>query len=154
MDLNACLFFDGKCEEAFKLYETVLGGRIEGLMRYCDMPSGPPAFKGSMRIIHTSLRVGDRVLMGSDTPPAGLAPMPSGHQPESYKTPQGFRANVSVDAPADAERIYQALAEGGSIAMPMAETFFAHRFGMLNDKFGTPWMITCPKEKGHAETKR
>jgi PhnB protein len=123
----------------------VLGGKIAGLMRYADVPSGPPAFKGCNRVIHVSLRVGDRVLMGSDTPPSGVNPMPSGHRPEAYKKPQGFRANVTVDTPAEAERIYHALAEGGTIAMPIGETFFAQRFGMLDDKFGTPWMITCLK---------
>jgi PhnB protein len=145
MDLNTYLFFDGQCEEAFKLYEKVLGGRITALMRYGDVPSGPAVFKGNTRVIHTNLQVGDRVLMGSDTPPAGLGPMPSGHQPDAYKTPQGFRANISVDTPAEAERIYHALAENGTVAMPIGETFFAHRFGMLNDRFGTPWMVTCPK---------
>jgi uncharacterized protein YndB with AHSA1/START domain len=85
--------------------------------------------------------------MGSDMPAGGLDPTPPEHQPEAYKTPRGFRANVSVDSPAEAERIYQALAEGGTIAMPIAETFFARRFGMLNDRFGTPWMITCLKPR-------
>lgn len=145
MDLNTYLFFDGQCEDAFRLYEKVLGGKITGLMRYADAPSGPPAFKGCNRVIHVSLRVGDRVLMGSDTPPDGLDPMPSGHRPEAHKTPQGFRANVAVDTPAEADRIYHALVEGGAVAMPIAETFFAQRFGMVNDRFGTPWMITCLK---------
>jgi PhnB protein len=151
MDLNTYLFFDGQCEDAFRLYEKVLGGKMTGLMRYADAPSGPAAFKGCNRVIHVSLRVGDRVLMGSDTPPDGLEPMPSGHRPDEYKTPQGFRANVTVDTPAEAERIYHALAEGGAIAMPMAETFFARRFGMLHDRFGTPWMITCLKPMPAAE---
>ena len=61
MDLNTYLFFDGQCEEAFKFYEKVLGGRITALMRYGDVPSGPPVFKGNARIIHTSLQVGDRL---------------------------------------------------------------------------------------------
>jgi len=151
MDLNTYLFFNGQCEDAFRLYEKVLGGKIAGLMRYADVPGGPPALAGCRRVVHASLRVGERVLMGSDTPPDGLDPMPSGHRPDAYRTPQGFRANVTVDTPAEAERIYHALAEGGTITMPIAETFFAQRFGMLNDKFGTPWMITCPKPMGAAE---
>jgi len=153
MDLNTYLFFDGQCEEAFKLYEKVFGGRITALMRYGDVPSGPAAFKGNGRVIHVNLQVGDRVLMGSDTPPAGLDPMP-GHEPNVHKTPQGFRSNATVDTPAEADRIYSALAEGGTIVAPIGETFFAHRFGMLNDRFGTPWMITCPKQMGQAETSR
>jgi uncharacterized protein YndB with AHSA1/START domain/uncharacterized glyoxalase superfamily protein PhnB len=147
MDLNTYLFFDGQCEEAFRLYEKVLGGKLTGLMRYGEVPSGPPAFKGCNRVIHVSLRVGERVLMGSDTPPSGLDPVPPRHQPEAYQTPRGFRANVTSDTPAEAARIYHALAQGGTIAMPIAETFFAWRFGMLNDKFGTPWMITCLKPR-------
>jgi uncharacterized glyoxalase superfamily protein PhnB/uncharacterized protein YndB with AHSA1/START domain len=147
MDLNTYLFFDGRCEEAFRFYENVLGGKLAGLMRYADAPSAPPSFKGCNRVIHVSLRVGDRVLMGSDMPAGGLDPTPPEHQPEAYKPPRGFRANVTVDTPAEAERIYQALAEGGTIAMPIAETFFAQRFGMLNDRFGTPWMITCLKPR-------
>jgi hypothetical protein len=63
MDLNTYLFFDGQCEDAFRLYEQVLGGKMTGLMRYSDAPSGPAAFKGCNRVIHVSLRVGDRVLM-------------------------------------------------------------------------------------------
>jgi uncharacterized glyoxalase superfamily protein PhnB/uncharacterized protein YndB with AHSA1/START domain len=151
MDLNTYLFFDGQCEEAFRLYEKVLGGKLAGLMRYADVPSGPPAFKGCNRVIHASLHVGDRVLMGSDMPAGGPAPTP--HRPEADKTPRGLRTNVTADTPAEAERIYHALAEGGTIAMPIAETFFAQRFGMLDDKFGTPWMITClkPQEPREAQ---
>jgi PhnB protein len=142
MDLNTYLFFDGQCEDAFRLYEKVLGGTMTGLMRYADAPPGPPAFKGCNRVI---LRACGSATVCSDTPPEGLDPMPSGHRPEAHKTPQGFRANVTVDTPDEAERIYHALAEGGAIAMQMTETFFARRFGMLNDRFGTPWMITCLK---------
>jgi PhnB protein len=142
MDLNTYLFFDGQCEEAFKLYERVLGGKICGLMRYGDVQEGPLSLKGSNRVIHASLRVGDRILMGSDTPPAGGA-MPG----QQYLKPQGFRTNIGVDTPAEAERIFNALAEGGSVTMPMAETFFAHRFGMFTDRFGAPWMVTCSKQQ-------
>jgi len=145
MDLNAYLYFDGQCEDAFRLYEKVLGGRIKGLVRYADVPSGPPAFKGCNRVIHVSLSIGDRILMGSDTPPDGVDPMRCGHRPEAHKTPQGFRANVTVDTPTEADRIYHALVEGGKVAVPIGETFFARRFGMVNDRFGTPWMVTCPK---------
>jgi hypothetical protein len=98
MDLNTYLFFDGQCEEAFRLYEKVLGGKLAGLMRYADAPSGRPSFKECNRVIHVSLRVGDRVLMGSDMPAGGLDPMPPGHQLEAYKTPRGFRANVEPSA--------------------------------------------------------
>jgi len=145
MDLNTYLFFDGQCEAAFKLYARVLGGKISTLMRYGEVKDGPSSFKGNQRVIHASLQVGDRILMGSDTPP-GSGAMPGQH----YTKPQGFYANIGVDTPAAAERIFSALAEDGSVAMPMAETFFAHRFGMLTDRFGTPWMVTCGKQQGAA----
>src|SRR5258708_34752927 len=133
MDLNTYLLFDAQCEDAFRLYEKVLGGKITGLMRYADAPSGPPAFKGCNRVIHVSLRVGDRVLMGSDMPPDGLDPMPSGHRPEEYKEPQGFRANVTVETPAEADRIHQARPEDGAVAIPTAQQSLARRSVRLQD---------------------
>ena len=86
--------------------------------------------------MHARLQVGDRFLMGSDYPP-GRA-----------QAAQGFRASITVKEPAEAERIYHGLSHGGTTSMLMAETFFAHRFGMLEDKFGTPWMINCEKTVG------
>jgi PhnB protein len=85
MDLNTYLFFDGQCEEAFTLYERVLGGKICGLMRYHDVTDGPLSFKGSNRVIHASLQIGSHILMGSDTPPGGGTM--AGQQ---YVRPQGF----------------------------------------------------------------
>ena len=154
MDLNTYLFFDGQCEAAFRLYNCVLGGDLT-LMRYADVPSGPPAFATSDRTIHACLSIGGRLLMGSDTPPAGVPAMGGEAGSGDFKTPQGFRANVSAETPAEAERIWSGLTEGGSIASPLGETFFAHRFGMFTDRFGTPWMITCPKqtESCKADTK-
>src|SRR5258706_7780598 len=143
MDLNTYLLFDGQCEDAFRLYEKVLGGKITGLMRYADAPSGPPAFKGCNRVIHVSLRVGDRVLMGSDTPPDGLDPMPSGHRPEEYKVPQGFRANVTVDTPAEGEGVHHGLAEGAAVAMRIAERSLARRFGIVTDRLVSRRRIAC-----------
>jgi PhnB protein len=145
MDLNIYLFFDGQCEEAFKVYARVLGAKISTLMRYGDLKDGPLSFKGNDRVIHASLQVGDRILMGSDTPPTSGA-MPG----QEYVKPRGFRANIGVSTPGEAERIFDALAEGGNVTKPMAETFFAHRFGMLTDRFGTPWMVTCGKQQGAA----
>lgn len=144
MDLSTYLFFDGSCEEAFRRYAEVLRGEIVALMRYDEVPSPPPGYKASKRIIHASLKVGDRLLMGSDTPPAGAGGPGGGHGPERM---QGFRTSISVDEPAEADRIFAALAEGGRIVAPIGETFFAIRFGMLNDRFGTPWMVNCPKPK-------
>ena len=134
MELNSYLAFNGQCEAAFKRYEQVLGGKILMLLRYADAPAGQPVPEASRnRIMHARLQVGDRLLMGGDAPP------------EHVTKAQGFCANIGVDTPAEAERIFHALAEGGTVTMPIAETFWAHSFGMLTDKFGTPWMVNCEK---------
>jgi len=132
MQLNSYLHFNGRCEEAFKLYEKVLGGRIEAMIPHEGTPAAehvPPEWR--KKIMHARLTIGDQVLMGSDVPP--------GH----YNQPQGFRVNISIKNPADAERIFKALADKGKVTMPLDKTFWAQRFGMLSDQFGIPWMINC-----------
>ena len=135
MQLNPYLFFKGDCEEAFRFYERVLGGRIVAMLTHEGTPSAEhtPA-EWRSKIIHARMVVGDQVLMASDAPP--------GHQEDAMK---GFSINVGVDDPAEAERIFHALAEGGTVRMPIQETFWAVRFGMLVDRFGTPWMVNCEK---------
>ncbi|HLX73251.1 MAG TPA: VOC family protein [Terriglobales bacterium] len=132
MQLNSYLHFNGRCEEAFKFYEKLLGGKIEAIFPHEGTPAAehvPPEWR--KKIMHVRLSVGDQVLMGSDVPP--------GH----YNQPQGFRVNISVKNPADAERIFKALADKGKVTMPLEKTFWAQRFGMVNDQYGTPWMINC-----------
>jgi PhnB protein len=134
MQLNPYLSFDGQCAEAFKFYETVLGGQIVAMLSFADTPMAeqmPPNARG--KIAHARLMLDDKALMGSDAPPGRYQPM------------QGFSVTVSVDDPAEADRIFDALLAGGSATMPIQETFWAHRFGMLVDRFGTPWMINCEK---------
>jgi PhnB protein len=134
MDIVTYLGFDGQCEAAFKHYEKVLGGKILMMMRMADAPAGTPMpTDAADRIMHARLQVGDRLLMGGDAP-AGRA-----------SKPQGFCANIMVDDPAVAERIFRELGEGGTVTMPIAETFWARKFGMLTDKFGVPWMVNCEK---------
>ncbi|HUK60340.1 MAG TPA: VOC family protein [Stellaceae bacterium] len=133
-DLTPYLGFDGQCEEAFKRYEKVLGGKILAMMRYSEAPPGsgvPQNPDTANRIMHARLKVGDRTLMGGDGP--------QGRQP------QGFCVAITLDEPGEADRIFKALAEGGTVSMPIGETFWAHRFGMLTDKFGIPWMVNCEK---------
>jgi PhnB protein len=135
VQLNPYLTFDGKCETAFKFYERVLGGKLLFMMKYGD---GPMAAQTSAefkdRIMHARLAVGgDKLLMGSDAPPQMYEPM------------KGVSVTLSVDTPADAERIFNALAENGTVRMPIQETFWALRFGMLTDQFGTPWMVNCER---------
>ena len=130
MQLNTYLFFDGECEAAFKFYEQCLGGKIDGMMTYGDAPmSEEIPSQQRDRIMHANLTVGGMVLMGSDTPPDG------------FQKPQGFSVNLQFDDLVEAERIFQKLAENGTVKMPFQETFWSTRFGMLVDRFGTPWMI-------------
>ena len=81
--------------------------------------------------MHARLRVGDAELMGSDVPP------------DSHDTPRGFAVSLHVADPTEADRVFGALTEGGTVQVPIAENFWASRFGMLTDRFGTPWLINC-----------
>ena len=139
MKFVSYLMFDDQCEPAFQFYARCLGGRIDALTRFADMPDGegdkmPPAYR--QRVLHAQLSVGDQRLMGSDSPPQ--------YPFEGYK---GFGVTLDIDTPAEAERVFEALAEGGKITMPFGETFWAERFGMLEDRFGVPWMINCTGSK-------
>ncbi len=132
--LNSYLAFDGTCEQAFRFYEKVLGGKIVMMMKYRDMPGAPPAPPEVQdRVMHARLMLDGLPLMGGDSPMG------------RHSKPQGFCVNIAVSSPAEAERVFAGLAKGGTITMPMAETFWARRFGMLTDKFGTPWMVNCEK---------
>jgi len=134
MQMNNYLFFNGNCEEAFKFYEKCLGGKLDTMMTHEGTPAaGSVPADWDKKILHARLVVGDAVLMASDAPP------------EHYSKPQGFSININVTDPAEAERLFQALSDGGSVTMPIAETFWAVRFGMFTDKFGIPWMVNCGK---------
>ena len=132
MQVNPYLTFKGDCETAFKFYEKVLGGKIVMMQAHEGTPAAeqtPPEWRS--KILHARMTVGDWVLMGSDAPPS------------RYEQPKGFSVTVNVEDPAEADRIFQALAENGTVRMPIQKTFWAIRFGMLVDRFGTPWMINC-----------
>jgi PhnB protein len=134
MDLNTYLSFDGTCEAAFKFYEKVLGGKIVAMMTYADMPGNSQKSKDTQnRIMHARLQYGDKLLMASDAPP------------DRFEAAKGFHVMLGVKDAAEAERLFEALAAGGTITMPIQGTFWAERFGMLVDRFGTPWMINCEK---------
>jgi PhnB protein len=130
MKLHTYLNYGGNCEDAFRFYEKNLGGKIGMMMRHGEMPGATnvaPELKNA--ILHASITIGDTTVMASDVPPARFQPMRSAY------------LSLSVDSDAEAERIHGLLADGGEIFMPMADTFFASRFSMLRDKFGTSWMI-------------
>lgn len=131
MKIAPYLMFDGNCREAFTVYERVFGGRIVAMMDHRGTPAEahvPPEWLD--KIMHACLELDGQMLMASDAPPERSdGPMRS--------------VSVSVNVPeiAEAERLFAALSEGATIQMPMEETFWAPRFGMLRDRFGTNWMI-------------
>lgn len=134
MQLNPYLFFDGNCEEAFQFYAQVLGGKINAMLPHEGTPAanGVPAEWGK-KILHACMTVNGQMLMASDAPP--------GRQ----ERPQGFSLSLMTKDPGEAERVFKALAENGQVRMPIQETFWAARFGMLVDRFGIPWMVNCEK---------
>jgi PhnB protein len=136
MQVNPYLFYDGNCEAAFKFYEKVLGGEIEAMLTHEGTPAAahtPPEWQ--KKIIHAKISIDGEVLMASDAPP--------GH----FHKPQGFSVSLTVADPAEAERKFAALCQGGSVNMPFGKTFFSRGFGMGTDQFGIPWMVNCPLEE-------
>lgn len=134
MQMNPYLNFNGNCEAAFKFYERCLGGKITMMLTHGNAPSAEHVPSNwHNKIMHARLEVGDRVLMASDSPP------------EFFEEAKGFYVQLGIDNPAEAERVFQALAENGKIKMPFEQTFWAFRFGMLVDQFGIPWMVNCEK---------
>ena len=133
MQFNSYLLFNGNCEEAFRFYEKLFGGKIEAMIPHEGSPAAagvPPEWQ--KKILHARMTIGDAVLMASDVPPG------------RFSQPQGFSVNISVNDVAQAEHLFNGLAEKAtSITMPLGETFWAKRFGMLTDRFGIPWMINC-----------
>jgi PhnB protein len=137
MKWNPYLAFNGQCEKAFKFYEKCLGGKIVAMITYADMPSGQPvAAEHAKRIMHARLLAGDQVLMGGDAFPG----MP-------YEGVKGCSVAVQIEKPDAADRLFKALSENGTVTMPMQETDWAIRFGMLTDQFGVPWMVNCEKAR-------
>lgn len=131
MQMNPYLNFNGSCGEAFRFYAEVLGGKIEQMSTYDEMPGEKewPDMKDG--VMHVRMTVGDYVLMGSDSPP------------QYYQQPQGIHVSINVSDAGEAERIFNALSGGGTVTMPLEKTFWAERFGMCVDRFGTPWMVNC-----------
>ena len=128
MRLDIYVNYAGTCAQAFRFYERHLGGRITGLMTHGEGPEAarlPADWQGA--VLHARLELGNAVLMGADVP--GAEPMRS-----AYVT-------LGVDTPEEAERVYALLSEEGQVFMKMEKTFFAERFAMLRDRFGTSWML-------------
>jgi PhnB protein len=133
MELNTYLTFNGQCEAAFKFYERALGGKIIAMLTHAGTPAAQHVSKDwQNKIMHARLQFGDRFLMASDVPPDRI-------------DTKGFHVQIGVNDPTEADRIFGALAANGKVTMPLEETFWAARFGMLVDQFGIPWMINCEK---------
>ena len=134
MPINVYLTFDGRCEEAFGFYQSVLGGQIICVMPFAGSPmeeSTSPEWRG--KVMHASITIDGLCLMGTDC------------GPERYQPPQGFAVSLQIEDPAEAERKFAALADGGTVTLPLDETFWALRFGMLTDRYGIPWMVNCSR---------
>ena len=130
MKLRTYLNYGGNCAEALRFYEQHLGGKITMMMTHGQNPGPSPVGpEWKDLILHARMQIGDTELLASDVPPDRFQPMRSAY------------LSLSLDSSEHAERIYTLLSEGGQVFMPMAETFFAFRFAMLRDRFGTSWMI-------------
>jgi PhnB protein len=139
MQLNAYLLFKGNCEEAFKFYEKCLGGKIEAMIPHAGTPAEQhvsPEWRN--KIMHARLVVGNAVLMGSDAPL------------DKFEEPKGFSVSLNTNDPSEAERLFHSLEQGGTVKMPIQQTFWSPRFGMLVDRFGIPWMVNCTEAAQHA----
>ncbi len=133
MQIQPYLLFDGRCEEAIEFYRRALGAEVTMLMRHKDSPEPPqPGMvpPGSEnKVMHASFRIGDSAVMASDGHCRGKPHF------------EGFSLNINVPDAATADRVFNALADGGEVRMPLAKTFFSPRFGMVADRFGVSWMI-------------
>jgi PhnB protein len=136
MQVQPYLFFEGRCEEALEFYKKALGAQVDSLLRYSDAPQGgneggqaampsPPADK----VMHSELRIGDTTLMCSD----GLCQGPAKFD--------GFSLTLACSSDAEASRLFDAVANGGTVKQALAKTFFASSFGMATDRFGVSWMF-------------
>lgn len=133
MQLHTYLNYGGNCEEAFKFYEQHLGGKITFLMRHGEQPDGPQAPEWAHAVLHARMSLGGTELLGADIPPDRFQPIRSAY------------LSLTLDSDEEADRVFALLSDGGQTFMPMQDTFFASRFAMLRDRFGTSWMLLHPK---------
>ncbi|HWR52762.1 MAG TPA: VOC family protein [Bryobacteraceae bacterium] len=136
MKLYTYLNYGGNCRQAFEFYQAHLGARLLFLTTHGEgrVPDSPPAWRDA--VLHARLEIGGTTLLGADVPPERFQPMRSAY------------LSLLLDSSEEAERLYDLLREGGEVFMPMGETFFAHRFAMLRDRFGTSWMLLHERNEG------
>lgn len=144
MKVEPYLFFEGRCEEALEFYRTTLGAEVTMLMRYKDNPEpaagagcsadgSPGAGPQPEMVMHASFNVGDTQLMASDGMGSGKASF------------QGISLSLAPETETEAKRLFEALAAGGQVQMPLGKTFFSPAFGMVADRFGVSWMVVVPQ---------
>ena len=131
MQTQVYLFFDGRCDEALTFYKKTLGIEVEMLMRFKENPDkNHPCAPGlEEKVMHACFKLGDQRVMASD-----------GHA-KGHPEFKGFCLSLSVDTEAEADKVFAAIGEGGKVEMPLMKTFFAPKFGMVQDKFGVGWMV-------------
>ena len=133
MQLTPYVFFDGRCEEALAFYRKTLGAEVEMLLRVKEIPEPPPPGMlppgSGEKVTHGRVRIGESTLLVSDGRCQGRPSF------------QGFALTLTLPAPAEAERVFAALSDGGKVDMPLGRTFFSPCFGTLTDRFGVSWMV-------------
>jgi PhnB protein len=130
MQVQPYLFFNGRCEEALEFYRNAVGAEVEMLSRFKDVPEPGMTQPGmENKVMHASFRIGETTLMASDG---------RGDEPRF----EGFSLSIDVPDEKKAESVFNALADGGKVTMPLAKTFWAPKFGMLEDRFGVGWMVS------------
>ena len=130
MQIQPYLMFDGRCEEAIEFYKKTVGAEVAMLMRWKDSPDKSMCTPANAdKVMHSSVRIGESTVMMSDGRNTG------------HPDFKGFSLSLIVSTPAEAEKTFNALADGGQVQMPMGKTFFSPSFGMVADKFGVSWMI-------------
>jgi len=136
VQLHTYLNYGGNCEAAFKFYEQHLGGQITMMMRHGEQPGGPQVSPEWARaVLHARMNIGGTELLGADIPPDRFQPIRSAY------------LSLTLDSDQAADRVFALLSDGGDVFMPIQETFFASRFAMLRDRFGTSWMLLHPKPR-------
>jgi len=134
MQIQPYLFFNGRCEEAIDFYRKAIGAEPGMLMRWKDCPErGQGMSQPDDKVMHATIKIGDTTIMVSDGGCSGQASF------------QGFSLTLDAKSDHEAERLFNALGEGGQVQMPLSATFFASKFGMVADKFGVPWMVIHAK---------
>ena len=133
MDVQPYLAFEGRCDEAIEFYKKAIDAKVDVLKRFKDAPDQSIVTSGNRdKVMHAALRAGNAQLLMSDGRCNGRPSF------------TGIALALSTTTDADAERLFKALAEGGTVNMALTKTFFAARFGMLVDKFGVGWMVLSP----------